>query len=138
MALKNAKGNLSISRPSYGGFDDREFIEITFRDCSSGTEFVTARVKLDDFARALTGLGHLDMSFDFYPELVGKKYEHKTEIVPRPDVGYNDKNRNEIAAKAFAPFEVEGWKGRVDDLFNSHMRTKEGYRVIFTRYVEAQ
>lgn len=127
------KGRLTISRPRGGNSD---YIEISITDQSSGTEFVSARVGLTDFAEALVGLALVDCEFDLRPDRVGMKYEHKEEFVPCP-ISYarTAADREKIAAKAFKPFEVDGWKGRIDDLFNPHRRNQEGARVVFTRYV---
>lgn len=135
--LQNAEGSISITRPSYG--DEREFIEIALTDKLSGSEFCSVRILLDDFARALTGLGHVACRFDFHPAVVGMKYEHKTERVKRPtDYVERGADRERVAREAFAPFEVDGWRGRVDDLFNSHRHAGDGSMVTFTRHVPVE
>lgn len=63
------------------------------------------------------------------------RYEHKTESVPfKSRFGKGDAVAK---ARALAPFEVDGWKGRVDDLGNMHKSTGDGtgYHVVFTRHV---
>lgn len=71
----------------------------------------------------------------YAPELLGAEEERKTFSVrydslaagPAADI---DK------AKALAPFEVDGWRGRTSDLGNMHRRDKHGlYEVTFTRHV---
>lgn len=135
MSHSKLKGGLSISRPS--GNIGPDYIEIRVVDELSGSQFVSVRVPLAGFAEAVTGRGHVDCEFDFRPELVGLKREHKEEFVPYDDLSYYARHgdRDEVAAEAFAPFEIDGWKGRADDLFNHHRRGKDGSRVTFIRYV---
>lgn len=135
MNHKNLKGSLSIGRVR-SNVDDG-YVSLTLHDESSGTEFVTVRISPESFAEALLGLSFVECQFDLRAERVGKIYEHKEEIVSF-DGGYAAPGlpRENAAAPVLAPFEVDGWKGRVDDLFNSHRRTKDGYRVTFTRYID--
>jgi len=139
MNLDNAEGKITISKPSGGGIDhDNEYVEIALIDSTSGIEFVSTRILMADFARALMGLSHVEMRFDFHPSLVGKTYEHKTLIVPFERRYAKESERIKIAAETLAPFEIDGWKGRVGDLFNGHRYTKNGQSVTFTRYVDSQ
>jgi len=134
--VKTLEGQLSITRPSYG--DDREFIEISVVDVLSGSEFIEVKVKLDEFARALTGLGRVDCVFEHKPALVGMTREWKTELVPFTAYGTRRDDESAIA-QALRPFERDGWEGRVDDLFNGHRRSGDGMqRVGFERYVETK
>lgn len=135
---KKLKGGITISRPR--GNMEQDYIEISVIDNLSGTQCVTVRIGLATFAEALTGLGHADCEFNFRPELVGMRRENKNEVVPCDHLPYAKEGlpRENLAAPLLAPFEVDGWKGRVDDLFNQHNRTKEGYRVTFVRYVPAK
>lgn len=129
-------GKISISRPQG---NDTDYIQIEFYDDASGTQFLTAQIALDVFAEALTGLGHSPCKFDLRPSLVGKLRQHKEETVPWGGRYVRESlERIDIASEAFAPFEVDGWTGRVDDLFNHHRKTANGYRVLFTRYVDAE
>lgn len=129
------KGSLTISRPR-GGSTER--VEIAVRDEMSGSEFVTVRISPADFAEALFGLAYVPCEFFHRPERVGLQYQHKEEFVPFADnrfYAHGSEDRQRIAAVAFKPFEVDGWQGRVDDLFNPHRRGQKGARVVFTRYV---
>lgn len=132
------RGTLTISRPRGG--DGPDYAEIKVYDESSSTGFVTVRVALEQFAEALFGLSNVECEFDLRAARVGKIREHKTEIVPLDGKGYyayGSAERKQVAAAALAPFEVDGWKGHVDDLFNQHRHTPNGYRVTFVRYVDA-
>lgn len=131
------KGSVTISRPQRS--DDVRYIQIEFTDESSGVNFLTARVGLEEFAETLTGLARNPCEFELRPSLVGKIHQHKEEFVPCKDLYVNNaSDRAIIAEKALAPFEVDGWKGRADDLFNHHRRGRNGARVTFVRYVEPE
>lgn len=133
--IKKLKGGLTISRPR--GNLESDYVEISVSDKLSGSQCITIRIGLATFAEALTGLGHADCEFDFWPELVGMRRESKEETIKSEHLPYVKEGplRENLARPLLAPFEVDGWKGRVDDLFNQHRRTKEGYRVTFVRYV---
>lgn len=131
----NLQGSLSITCPRGG---DTDYIEIALFDKSSGVEFATARIELASFAEALVGLAHVDCRFDLRAEMVGKRREHKEEIVPYKDgwVDYNE--RETVAREVLKSYEIDGWRGRADDLFNQHRHGQNGYRVTFVRYVDAE
>jgi len=132
--LHKLKGGLTISRPS--GNLDFAYIEIRVNDELSGSQFVSVRVPLAEFAEALTGLAHVDCEFDLRPDLVGMRRENKEEFVPG-GIPYTAREAQQkiIAAELLAPFEIDGWKGREADLFNHHRRNSCGARVTFVRYV---
>lgn len=136
MQHRKMKGSVSTNRPRGSG--NPEYAQIDVNDELSGTRVLTVRIPLKDFAEALFGLAHVECEFDLNPDLVGKKCEHKQEMVPIEDgLRYADRS-SPLAAKALAPFEVDGWKGRVDDLFNPHRRGGNSARVTFVRYVEVE
>ena len=56
-------GKIIISRIRSNKRDEDE-IEISFIDNQSNTHFATAKMSLETFALALTGLGHLDVEID--------------------------------------------------------------------------
>jgi hypothetical protein len=142
-------GRITISRPSCGNGD--KYISISIDDDRSGCMVVEARVPLDGFAEALTGLGCVACEIEVFPKApIGKVREVKTEAVPwegytrdgfaigspKPDTDGGK------AAEALRPFEVDGWVGETRDLFNSHRdcRTVDGREarlVTFVRFVEA-
>lgn len=127
------KGKISISRPIYG--DNRKGIEITVIDKTSGCQFLTAYITLENFAEALTGQGHTECELEFFERApIGKVREVKTEIVPRPK-SHKDE---EEAKRLLLPFEIDGWEGEIRDMFNGHRRAGDGQKVTFVRFVDAK
>jgi hypothetical protein len=134
MAEKLFEGSISISRP-HG--PEPPYIEISIVDEMSSSEFVSARIPLKDFAEVVTGLACVPCKFEFRPMLVGKKREHKEEVVLFKGSYLGDESaRKKATAKALKPFEVNGWKGHEEDLFNHHRGGQGSYRVRFVRYVD--
>ena len=127
------KGYLTISRPQCA--NGERYISITVVDDKSGAEFFEAKMDLDAFAEAITGLGGSDCSFILRSALVGKTREHKELVVPTHDSVYSldDKKLSDL----LLPYEKDGWKGRIRDFKNHHRKTKDGYLVLFERYVES-
>lgn len=130
--MKN-KGFITISRPVGQG----EYISITIGDCNSGIEFVELNIDLDWFTKAITGQTHVLGALTVKElDLVGKKREHKTELINVTNIDYGDK----LALKqAMEVFHLDGWKGRIDDMSNGHKRVRKGDKtfqeVVFIRYV---
>jgi hypothetical protein len=121
------EARVSISR-TQNSHDDSPPIRITLTDVKSGVEFVRLNMTAEDFAKCVTGQGYMPASGDFHGELVGMQREVKNEEVP----GEYDAD----PAQACAPFEADGWKAYLGDFGNPHRRSKGGYRVSFTRYVQ--
>ncbi len=122
------KGQMSINRVS----SNPSFIRLEIEDDVSGTRFLQVGISLENFARMLTGSNYLDCDFELHTQNVGRTRESKTEIVPLEDKYFaTDEQRH----KALAPFEVDGWKARSDDISNHHNYTDKGIRVVFTRFV---
>lgn len=136
MKREKMKGTITISRPHGSHGPEQVSIEVT--DELSGTRVLTAKIPVEEFADVLFGSAHTPCEFDLYPDLVGLKREHKEELVPFNGGYYPAQDRAEVAAKAFAPFEVDGWEGRADDLFNHHRQGGGWSRVSFVRYVEPE
>jgi hypothetical protein len=134
----NLKGKISISR-THGG-DESLPIRIEVTDELSGARFLCAKMTLADFASVLTGLGGLPCDMDIHGlSVLGKVQEHKNMEVWVPDGPYN--KRNETAAMALVPHEVDGWKGCISDATNHHRLIKREqarglFRVGFTRHVD--
>lgn len=145
---KQLTGTLSISRTSSNRPLDRP-IKITLEDELSRCRVVQIELTLADFAEALTGMFGVPCQFTWpSSSVVGKRHEHKTEVVFIPDK-CTDRKDQESARKHFAEFEVDGWRGRVSDAFNSHRWAKDerpnpcGVRgmwtsITFDRWVEAE
>lgn len=114
---KHLKGAITISRPQG---DVADYVEITLHDESSGTSFVSVRVALVNFTEALFGLSRMECEFDLRPANVGKRHEHKEEVVDHEYGWVQYDKREEAARDILKRYEVDGWKGRADDLFNHH------------------
>ncbi len=124
-------GAVTITRKQ---MPDGPVISIEIEDSLSARVFVEIHLTLETFAEAVTGLssrpGEMEVqNFD----LVGKKLEIKSEIVPQ--VGFNA-TKTEIH-EALAPFEVDGWTGSRKDVTNHHNFCGNNVRVKFRRYVPA-
>lgn len=130
------KGSISIGRVTSNQGDP--YIQIDVQDETSRVGFLRLEMSMVAFAQAITGLSVQPMSFDLRGvEFVGMHREHKTELVPRPPYAtHNDRAR--IAADCLRSFEVDGWEGRADDLWNSHKAAGDMQRVHFERYVKAE
>lgn len=136
---KLLKGRLSIS-----AIHNHDQVRLTVQDALSRTQFVEVRMTYEALARALTGQGFLQVEFEFRPALVGLKREHKTEVVKVMGNSYDADNDQQIEA-AFAPYEVDGWRGRRQDAKNHHNwrgHSRQGepnwtlVSVAFERYVQ--
>ncbi len=135
--MKNIKlkGKLSISRPTYG--DGRKLINITLVDEISGSEFLDLEIPTQQFAECLTGLSRVECEFEYRPDRVGLRYEHKTERVPfLYPFGVNEEDRDKAAKAACEPFETDGWAGDWKECLNGHKRGGGHATVIFRRWVQ--
>lgn len=129
------KGTISISRMTGG---DEGKIHISIVENNSRVEFFEGLMSLEDFAAAVTGSSYRDVEFEFRPEKVGMIAENKEEIVDRPKGYSRDETAKKKARKLMEPFEVDGWKGNVDDMFNGHRNVgNDKCRVRFFRHVAA-
>lgn len=116
------------------------YIRLRLTDSVSGTTIADVDFSFEEFAKALmssTGQGIASWN----TQNLGKKRQVKTESVFVPKGEY--KSRNERAKAAIAPFEVNGWRGYVNDATNHHRRessTSEGdwQTVSFTRFVDVE
>jgi hypothetical protein len=137
--MKKLDAQLTISRPQYG--DGRKMIVIRLDDVLSSCGIVDIYIKPEDFAECLTGLSMVPCTTEVdLDRPIGKKREHKREIVSRPEF---DRKNLKAAAQLLAPYEIDGWKGDLSDLFNSHRWVlaedgQWGVSVQFVRHVESQ
>jgi hypothetical protein len=140
MDKKKLSGRISISRISdlHG-----EFIRIALEDETSGVPFLEVGMSLENMAQAVTGRGYVPCEFVLRgTELLGLRKEVKKELVSIPNLtGMSEENRVRTIKDHFAPFETEGWAGRVSDVFNWNNRVRgdefmETFNVTFVRYVE--
>lgn len=126
------KGKVSITR-WHGNKEPYTGITITLIDELSGCQCVEIEISPEQLGLAVTG-SQQDCEFQWRPQNVGMKSEHKTETVPF-DGTREDRKAQE---KAVAPFEVDGWKcSDFSSLYNHHRNVGgKNYRVGFTRYVQ--
>lgn len=117
------EGGLTITRPNHAGEDG--FINITVRDRSSRTNFLTVEVSLANFTQAITGLAETDCQIEVRNlDRVGLKKESKALEFSTPEgSGYRNK---EMAFKEALRLCPEGWS--VNNYFNSQdsFFTKDG------------
>jgi len=118
--MKKLDANLSISRLFGGGTKDVVRIEI--EDKLSSTIIVQLRMSLEEFASALFGTSGVSVKAEWYTDRLGLKREWKREFVKKGDLH---------------KFNVDGWRGRAEDLKNFHRRQQDGsFEVLFERWVE--
>lgn len=130
------KGRLTISRYSSNQPLPRP-VHIELKDALSGCTFAEVEVSLEDFANAVLGLGQVPCELEVCLKApLGKVVEVKTVILSAPyDVEKG--KQEEYAAALLAPHEVDGWEGRVSDVFNHHNRLAvDKVSVSFRRYVD--
>lgn len=129
------KGSIDICRTS----GDQDRINITLRDKLSGVEFIDLEMSVEDFGYAVTGLGCQDITIEVRGlDRIGKRRETKTEIVPfERNITASEQGSLAAANRALKPFEVDGWIGRREDLFNHHKsRGQNAQEIVFVRWVE--
>lgn len=129
METYKGTGKITIGRSS------EDAVRIEVEDDRSGTRVLVATLGLEDFARLLTGRSFIHCDLTVSASLVGKVRQTKqVQVAFERPYGPDDE---EAAAAAILPFEVDGWKGRVEDLFNHHRRLMDGvYSVSFVRWVD--
>jgi hypothetical protein len=92
----------------------------------------------DQFAKAVTGAYMSDVPVEYgNMELVGKKLETKTELLPLAHADFRNpySPTDEELAAFLAPYEVDGWIGSRDDVMNYHRRVGDSVNVLFRRHV---
>jgi len=113
-----------------------EFV-IAIIDRRSDVQFVEASLTAEEFALAISSLGHRPCTLNLNGlHNIGKLSEVKQEVVPIPEgVRYKD---DDAATKILAPHEVDGWRAHRSDLWNGHRRAgKNAQTVTFRRHVDA-
>lgn len=128
----NIKLNIRITRTSGG--DESTPFRLTIEDDDASCEIIDARIDAENFCNLLTNR-QCECEAEVRPDNIGKRIEVKTEQVPAVGVWIKEEDRAAEARKAFAPFEVDGWKGCVSDLFNHHRGSGSTRNVTFTRHV---
>jgi hypothetical protein len=123
------KGNLTISRYSSGT------IAIKIED-DNGSRILVAELTPHDFAMALTGLAWGACQYTVTSENAGKIRETKVISVAMEQLYRTLSDEEKVVI--LSPHEVDGWKANASDLGNHHKMTKNGYTVMFTRFVEKE
>ena len=141
MASKTNPAHISIGK--WGRYGEPKPIRIAVADESSGVQIIEVHLSLEKFAEALTGRGDCDCEaevFDTFAYL-GSTYEHKREKVYVGEEVYRNFTDEEATA-LLAPLDVDGWRGRLEDLNNHHNSGKDEqgayYEVHFGRHVDAE
>jgi hypothetical protein len=101
-------------------------------DESSGISFLEINLTPGDLMLSLTGR-NVECKMEVRGlRLVGMKSEHKTEEVEfsmwdtrAEREGLDDDQSSPATVKALKKFEVDGWRGRVSDLFNGHRTVRD-------------
>ena len=143
--MKNLKGSILIGKVS-SNKEPYHYMHIQIRDEESGCIVVELEMSMEAFAKSITG-GNSPCDIPFFNDSgnIGKIHEYKEEVVPLGFQYTEDEKTDAIAI-----FEVDGWKGRREDLGNMHRRIRtrthdlqasrveviDGWRVTYDRYVE--
>lgn len=139
MRGNKTEGRISIAKLTSN--TEPNYMLIQIEDESSGIEFVEVKLSLENFAQAITGLGHVPCKFKTRGlEKIGLIREHKVEEVY---INFHTHPTQKASAKsAITNFETDGWKGWIEDAFNHHNFVREHakdidvYRINFDRWVE--
>jgi len=81
--MKKLEGKISIGRIT-SNIRTEDYVSITVTDKNSGCEAISATMELKQFAQAITGLGHVDCTFEFNDSgMIGKTRElTRSNIAP--------------------------------------------------------
>lgn len=112
-------GQLSILPGSQS--DGQRVITVYLTDEVSGVRLFEVTIASEDFGRMLGSEAECRYWLG-NAELAGMEYQHKEEqvFVPRR---YDDPAEfDKLLDQAFAPYEVDGWRGRRSDATNGHNR----------------
>jgi hypothetical protein len=134
--MTELEGRITISRTTSN--KSKDYISISFDDATSGCKLIRATMTLEDFAAAVTGLACSPATYEIYREACDKAgWVRETKRVLLPRLGITERSSKEDIDEILSPHEVDGWKGRAQDLFNSHnWRNGDSVLVTFTRFVE--
>jgi hypothetical protein len=116
-----------VSRPgvisltfSHGSGGSR--VNFTIHDEISNVRVLEASVDYPDFASMFNSQTTCDYRVGAF-ELLGMERQRCEHNVFAPRLwALPAEDRERVAKQALAPYEKDGWKGRVDDLTNSHQR----------------
>lgn len=128
-------GKITISKTTSNR--NKKEIRIAIEDDASSINFVEARMSLENFAEALTGLGFVDIDFTVRGlENIGKTRERKTVEINLGKTDYD--GLKELALSEARKIESDGWV--CDGYFSNQdsFRYKDGNTICragFVRYV---
>jgi hypothetical protein len=127
------KGSITISRCSNSHGPDT--VRVRLVDEIARIAFAEAEVSLENWGLAVTGRGYVDCLIEVKGiENIGTVSEHKIVLVPYKGSTWTEAGKA-AARRALAKFEIDGWKGREDDLYNHHHHSSEGIHVNMFRHV---
>ena len=147
-------GKLTISLPTSSRIEE-PMMEIRVQCALSGVEFIEVHVSPGDLMKALT-TRFVDCTFTTRAlSRIGSKSETKTELVEfnrwassdklsKERKGLNSHERSPTIDALLAPFEIDGWRASVSDLFNRHRGQggntsgKRYQAVLFDRHVNVE
>ena len=119
-----------------------ECMSIDIEDDISGLRVCEVRMSMSEFTKMLTASHAKCEIFRVKGAPIGQKYENKKVFIPHR-LSSRVKNDETLAEAKdmIEPLEVDGWNGRVEDLFNWNNRATddkgiEGYNVNFFRWIE--
>lgn len=147
MEMVRLNGLITISRRIGNNETEVRPIALVLIDDSSGLCICEILLSLEDFALVLTGQGRVACQVDLNrTDLFGKVLETKQELVLIPDdmlqSSFSSSGDRQRLRTVVAEFEVDGWRGRDDDLFNHHNwrfgpDNRKAALVWFQRYVDS-
>ncbi len=116
----------------YGGDDSRNgTFDLTIEDENASLRFFTATLNAEDIANLISSRTVDVEATIIHPELIGWTHEHKEVVIEWSGALKETKK----AADVLRPYEVDGWRGDKDDLFNHHRGSGGKQRVRFYRRV---
>lgn len=123
-----------------GGGPQKIFMKI--EDKESGVRIVDMEFTAEEFANVLMGntwvAGPMVKIAPDALKFIGCQEIFKTVEIPLPETWHyisDPKEREALGRPILAPFEVEGWRGCVLDLFNHNLRSKGIAKVGFRRWL---
>ena len=130
---KKLKSEIILTRPQGGG---KERVVFQIVDKISGLVAFRIEMSIPEFGEMLSSPQNVPCIVKhFQSDNIGKKYEHKSELVPRPEIGVEDKDK--VLEELLKPFEIDGWIGSRDDLTNHHNWVSDNKsKVTFVRWVD--
>ncbi len=136
--MKNLQGKLTITKVTSSSKPD--YVSLVIEEDKSHCRVIQIKISLEQFAKALFAFASRPCEIEFFNDAgnIGMTHEIKHEIIRQP-ARKGLASEDEFAAQ-LAPFETEGWVGRVSDLNNHHNMTEDAncYTVFFERWVPAE